>query len=116
MKVEKMAKDIFKKIDIDVRISKIKTYVKDIQYKLPPNESYKLIIRYPLSNPAEFEIKTGKDGLNQLDLIAKIGTCYNKVYKNADKYGIWGHVIEDLVLVGIDINHTKKIITLQVDS
>lgn len=110
------SKDKIKNIDLYVQITDIENHVKNSRYKLPPNKSYQLIIDYPVENPVKFEIKTGKNGLSQIDLINKIGDCYYKVYKNDDKYGVWGHDIGDLVLAGIKINHTTKTIRLEVDS
>jgi len=84
--------------------------------ELPPNETYELLIDYPLANPARFNIKTGKNGLNLVALLGKIGKCYEEVYNEEDRYGIWGHDIGDLSIQGIDVNHVKKTIKLSMGS
>jgi hypothetical protein len=83
---------------------------------LPPNQTYNLIIDYPLDKPASFKIRTGKNGMTFLSLLNKIGIYYNKIYENEDKYGIWGHDIDDLSLQGVDINHKNKTINLSLGS
>lgn len=84
--------------------------------KLPPNKTYTLIIGYPLNNPAKIEVKTGKTGMGVANLLAKIGESYRNVYDNAERFGIWGHDIDDLILSGVNVNHKTKMITLDVDS
>ena len=88
--------------------------------KLPPNKIYDLLIDYPLDNPVKFKIKTGKTGMDLAKLMNTIGNLYEKVYEidEADPniYGIYGHYITDLNLSGINIDHNKLLITLDVDS
>jgi hypothetical protein len=84
--------------------------------KLPANQTYSLIIDYPLDMPANFPIKTGKTGMTIVGLLAKIGEGYRKVYENATRFGIWGHSIDDLCIVEIKVDHKTKRITLGVDS
>jgi hypothetical protein len=93
--------------------------------KLPANQTYDLLIDYPLTHPATVKIKTGKGGMNLIKLVKVIGNAYTKIYEaepdseycdEDGTYDIWGHGIDDLCLVGIDINHTSKKITLGVDS
>ncbi len=95
--------------------------------KLPPNETYDLIIDYPLAVAARYKIKTGKNGMGFLQLLGRIGKLYQKTYDVEDEaistspsghgcYGICGHDISDLSLEGINIDHKKKQITLDVGS
>lgn len=83
---------------------------------LPRNQNYQLIIDYPLDKPAKFKIKTGKMGIGLIRLLGIIGKKYSYVYENAEKYGIWGHDIDDLQLEGLRINHKKKTIELYMGS
>lgn len=93
---------------------------------LPRNKIYTLFIKYPLSNPAKFDIKTGKNGMGIIELIGAIGKVYKKIYEIDDleeksnndnfTYGVWGHDIGDLNLSGINVDHVKKQITIDVDS
>ena len=106
-----------------------------------PNTIYTLTIDYPLTNPFYKEFKTGKKGMTRKGLINLIVKSYRKVYKEEDssskikagwipnmlnrngtdgKYGIWGHVLEDLMLHTATVNPTSSLaknkITLGVDS
>ena len=103
---------------------------------LPPNKEYILKIDYPLSTPAKFKVSSGKNGITRGKLVALIRKYYQKVYEIEDsstkikpkmipnmlnrdftdgKFGIWGHVIGDLVLVDAEISK-EGVITLGVDS
>jgi hypothetical protein len=83
---------------------------------LPSNQTYKLIIDYPVSLTYVKNIKTGKTGKDSVDIIRAIGVAYTHVYNDTEKYGIWGHDMDDLVIEGIKVNHTKKIIELLIGS
>lgn len=86
---------------------------------LPPKQKYNLIIDYPLSNHAVYNINTGKNGMSLLQLITKIRNLYHRVYKvdeTSDRYEVWGHGIGDLVIEGIEIDHRKKLIRLGMGS
>lgn len=90
---------------------------KDIQ--LPPNSEFTLVIDYPLRTPVRIKMEVDKEGLGFIGLVKFIVLCYKKIYKTYkkdNKYGIWGHCIEDLVLEAIHINHEKKEITLGMGS
>lgn len=108
---------------------------------LSPNKTYTLVIDYPTSVPYKAKIKTGKKGMTRIELADKVCQHYRKMYAEEDsstqippllgcqggaapmlnrqqtdgKYGIWGHEIEDLVLVNANID-AKGNITLGVDS
>lgn len=102
---------------------------------LPPEKEYTLIIDYPLKNAAKFKVKTGKKGLSRAKLVAAIIKYYKKIYQIEDStsdilpgkipgmlnrnitngmFGVWGHDIEDLVLVDCMVSRGK--IYLGVDS
>src|ERR1022692_2620615 len=75
--------------------------------KLFPNKTYELLINYPLTHPARFNIKTGTKGMGIIQLIKKIGQLYRDIYESEPdteycddngKYGIYGHSIDDLML------------------
>jgi hypothetical protein len=86
--------------------------------KLPANKTYTLVIDYPFAGMREhlFPIKTGKNGLNVLVLLAKIGKAYEKLYEDPEGNGVFGHSIDDLSLGEICVNHKTKQITIGVDS
>lgn len=104
--------------------------------------SAKLIIDYPLNNPAIIEI-TNPNGFSRKDLILIISKKYIEIYNEEEssattktipleqrtglinrnqtdgKYGIWGHDISDLGLSGIELYQNKEgqiTISLQIES
>lgn len=83
---------------------------------LPPNEKFTIIVDYPLEKDFKFEINTSSKGMDSVGLYNCIGRIYKKIYKNPDKYGVFGHDIEDLSLESITINFNKRTITLGVGS
>ncbi len=93
-------------------------YYKTPDIQLPPNQTFLLVIDYPLFviKPVNFKIKTGKHGLGFAGLVNKIVRIYNKIYKNPDRYGVFGHGIEDLSLGRISVDFTKQKIYLGVGS
>jgi hypothetical protein len=108
---------------------------------LDPNTPYELIIDYPTSTPYRKRFNTCKNGMTRIQLADFICKHYRKMYAEEDgtsnipgllgcqggeapmlnrqqtdgKYGIWGHCIEDLVLISATVD-TKNFITLGVDS
>lgn len=110
-------------LDVPIRSSE-NSWSGDVS--LRPNETYKLHIDYPLSNPAVFKIKVGKTGLTATKLVKKICEAYEKIYEVDDAeqdldtdeltYGVWGHSIEDLYLNSIMVDHTKKEIYIELSS
>lgn len=89
--------------------------------ELPPNQSFQLIIDYPLSRPAIYKINTGKKGMGLSRLLKTIGKKYQQTYNREDAseegvYGIYGHSIDDLSIEGIKVNYKKKTIRLDVGS
>lgn len=82
---------------------------------LPGNRTYTLIIDYPFSKVAEYEIKT-KKGMGLAGLMKQIFKCYIRKYRDAerdDDDSYW-HGIDDLVIEGIRVNHKRKTIRLDV--
>lgn len=119
-----------------------------INQLINPNEilieqtSAKLIIDYPLNNPAIIEINN-PNGFSRKDLILLISEKYKDIYKEEEasaktktiplqqrtglinrnqtdgKYGIWGHDLSDLGLSGIELYQNKEgqiTISLQIES
>ncbi len=82
---------------------------------LPPKQTFKLFIDYPLHNKAQFDLNTG-NGMGFLGIIKQISKAYKKVYSAPGKYGIWGHCIEDLVVEAIYVDYDKKEIKLSMGS
>ena len=89
--------------------------------QLWPNETFTLIINYPFGGATvhSFAFKTGKNGMGIGGILNEIGKAYNKIYESEesmDKYGVFGHGIEDLHLCEIKVNFKTKKITIGVDS
>lgn len=99
----------------------------------------KLIISYPLNNPATFDVpvEEGIDDYFLNSLIEFICDKYKQVYEEEEeglkgedlmipgmfnrketngKYGIWGHELGDLSICSITLNLDTKEIILGVDS
>ena len=53
---------------------------------------------YPLGATFEFSLKRRGKGITKRALVSFIQRTYRKIYSNDEKYSIWGHCIEDLVL------------------
>lgn len=83
---------------------------------LQPNTTYILQVTYPLRNTFDFPLKVPDNGMDSQNLINKICEIYRRIYKNEEKYGIWGHDIEDLAIQQIIVNHKTKKITLSMGS
>lgn len=103
-------------VNIFIPITSLGATVKGKFSGLKPNKVYELQIDYPLDKVYVFEIKTGKGGVALIELLAKIGEIYKHIYDNEEKYGIWGHSIDDLCLEGIYINHTTRKIAIDIGS
>ena len=102
------------KVNCYIAVSNLKDCKGDVH--LPPNETYELLINYPLTTSLKYPIETGKEGMGLAPLFREIGKAYQKAYDDSDEYGIWGHDMGDLILASISVDHNKKIITLGVDS
>ncbi len=57
-------------------------------------------IDYPLSTPVFVFIPIAK---HIADILIPIAKAYKKIYSDPKKYGVWGHLIEDLYFEGIGI-------------
>ena len=68
---------------------------------------------YPLGAPV-FKTYKSKTGFTRQLLFEKIQSGYLKIYYKPDKYGIWGHGIDDLALEGVQIKDAK--VTLSIGS
>jgi hypothetical protein len=92
-----------------------------------PFSEVTLIIDYPLTNKASFDISTAGKGFSRKQLIRIISKKYHEIYKKEEKtakaktvpvdkrdsllnrkqtdgkYGIWGHDLSDLDLGSIDV-------------
>ena len=97
-----------------------------------PYSSCILIIDYPLTRSAKFELKTQSNGFSRKQLIQEISDKYHLVYRQEDsttlvkvipsekrenlinrnqtsgKYGIWGHDLADLDLSTIQVYKNEK--------
>lgn len=78
-----------------------------------PKGKFTATIDYPMSVEHTFTVE---GPLSTIELAIRVAKEYNKVYCEPDKYGIWGHCIEDLVLEGMDIDLKKKTIEIFVGS
>ncbi|ACU64530.1 hypothetical protein Cpin_7129 [Chitinophaga pinensis DSM 2588] len=92
----------------------------------------RLIIDYPLNNPAIFELSASGKGFTRKELIKYIGDKYHMIYEEEEqsattktvplnerkelinrnttdgKYGVWGHDLSDLSLSTIEVYRDDK--------
>lgn len=97
-----------------------------------PHSEITLIIDYPLNKPAEFNLKSSKNGFTKKQLVLEISKLYHEIYKSEEetaktktiplekreglinrnetdgKYGVWGHDIGDLDLSGIEVYQSES--------
>ena len=57
-----------------------------------------------------------KKGFTRRQLYKAIVRGYEKIFGNEEKYGVWGHQLDDLVIDGVKYNPKKKLVTLDVGS
>ena len=68
---------------------------------------------YPLENYAFFTFRH-KGGFSLLRIICLVQKTYLKIYADPERFGIWGHNLDDLCLTGITIR--GDLVTLDVGS
>ncbi|QEE17132.1 hypothetical protein DSAG12_02964 [Promethearchaeum syntrophicum] len=66
-----------------------------------PEQAIKIEFSYPLEKGAVFEYQV-IGGFSRLDLAQCIYEGYYSVYADAEKYGVWGHGMGDLSLIGVE--------------
>ena len=105
-------------ITIFIPVSQLNGPWKGELERLPANKTFDLILDYPFGSVREhhFAINTGKKGMGLVALLGRIGKAYEKVYQDPDKYGVFGHGIDDLQLEGIRINYKTRKIHLDIGS
>ena len=103
----------------------------DIDKTVISESDLSIKISYPLTNPVEFKIYS-EEGFTRRILFTEIRKKYKEIYQEEQesanvkvvppdereilmnrnqtdgKYGIWGHDISDLILVGIEIHKNNK--------
>lgn len=132
-----------KVIECDVRVIEIKRGMKLSEYgDLPKDKPLGLCGRfvfsydYPLSKVATFEHNISKD-MDGIDILLIGKKDYKRIYKEEDedvakptpmipgmlnrqtsngRWGIWGHVIDDLFFESIEIDEKKKTISFGIGS
>ena len=57
-------------------------------------------INYPCGKPLIHKARS-KSGFTLSQFMGAVQAGYRKVYKNAKKYGVWGHSLSDLYLEGV---------------
>lgn len=74
-----------------------------------------LDIFYPLSVKHSINIDI-VDDTNVSTIISKIVLEYRKIYKNPEKYGVWGHGLGDLWIESLTLDTDAKKLNLYVGS
>jgi hypothetical protein len=65
-----------------------------------------IVFDYPLSGKFEFKFKN-KGGFTLGKIINLVSKTYEKIYKDPQKYGIWGHEMGNLFIEGIVVNGSQ---------
>jgi hypothetical protein len=68
------------------------------------------LLDYPLEVPVLFTIETGANFWNLWDVCVAIANQYARVYEQADRYGVWGHDLTDLVIENLLYYPTEGLI------
>jgi hypothetical protein len=71
-----------------------------------PKGIYELKLTYPLSEPYVAEIEA-PSGLTTVGVINQIVQAYHEIYRDPQRYGVWGHEIGDLVIEAIEVRGNK---------
>lgn len=81
--------------------------VKNGSKKITDQSSIIVVCDYPLDGEYEFTLKSS-GGFTKQQFYSKLRDLYSTIiYKNANKYGIWGHSIRDLSLESVSIRGGK---------
>ena len=130
-------------IDCNVRVVEVTPSAKADRYtKIPSSDplglegTFEFQYTYPLSKTAVFKHALTKD-MSGLDLLLLGRADYERIYREEDgdvgaptpmipgmlnrqqsdgRWGIWGHVIDDLFFEGIEIDHCKSTISFGMGS
>jgi hypothetical protein len=62
--------------------------------ELPP--AVRGLIDYPLDKPVLFTIETGQEPWSLWDVWTAFADQYGRIYEQPDRYGVWGHDMDDL--------------------
>ncbi|MGE0432231.1 MAG: hypothetical protein AB7K09_24735 [Planctomycetota bacterium] len=90
-------------------------YAPDDDTPLPT--TLKVLLDYPLSVPVVFEWQADSDHYWDVwELIGAICTHYQRIYAEADRYGVWGHDIGDLVIESIEFSRSLGLIVPSIGS
>lgn len=64
-------------------------------------EKIHITFNYPIAKEVVFAFEH-KGGFTMKDFIASVRKGYRTIFKEAEKYGVWGHDIGDLYVEGIE--------------
>jgi hypothetical protein len=105
-------------VDLSIMISSWKN--KKPSICLPPNEVFVVEFSYPLGSTYTAKLDTGECGVSTIEIVNFICDVYkNTIYvnnKSIKKFEVFGHDLEDLILSGISVDFTNKVITMNIDS
>ena len=110
----------------------------DAEEVVVPHTNIRVAVSYPLREKHVFSLSSDDAaGFRRCELALKISLFYQRIYDEEDRssseppslvpgllnrartqgtYGIWGHVLGDLVLVGVIYEPDSDVWRLQVDS
>lgn len=107
--------------EITICISEVSEDLLNMVYiyssEIEEGKTYKCRITYPLSTVCEFDVR---GSWNIVPMIVAICNKYREIYEEEisyleegkEKWGIWGHSIEDLVIEGIELDEDRLILSI----
>jgi hypothetical protein len=75
--------------------------IPDYDVVITPEPTIQIEFDYPIRTPVLFEF-THEGGFTVKDILLAVKDGYKRIYADAEKYDIWGHALDDLILEGVE--------------
>ena len=86
----------------------------DLNLVVTSEVDIKIRFDYPIKEAVEFDFHHD-GGFTVKDVVVAVQEGYKRIYDDAEKYGVWGHEMEDLFLAAIE-TATPALLVLTVDA
>jgi len=104
-------------VDCDVRIAaRGDTEGTASALRLPPGRTYTMLVDYPFHRPYRHEFKTGEAGMGFAALLDELRGVYKRIYAEPDRFGVWGHALDELWLERVTVDRQNATVALHVGS
>src|SRR5690349_4298052 len=84
-------------------------------HRVTKKHKINIVLDYPLDHEYTFEMQRA-GGWTLHDILLEVRTLYLNIYRNPDKYGVWGHGIGDLMVERMFVSKDRRTITFFVGS